>query len=83
MAKPGFTPSSGPRAAGVALTLIGIAFVNVALLFDGLAKGFFQGGGIAFILLGVVTISGRVGRRENSANGSALWLPSRDEDRRA
>lgn len=75
------TPPPGPRAAGVMLTLIGIALVNVAIAFDGLAKGFFQGGGIAFILLGVVTLSGRVRRREDS-NGNGLWLPSRDEDRR-
>ena len=82
MSKPRLFAHSGSRASGVALTLVGIAFVNVALIFDGLAKGLLQGGGIACVLLGVVTISARMRRRENFSRGHGLWLPSRDEDRR-
>lgn len=83
MPKPRLSTPSGPLATGVALTLTGIAFVNFAPAFDGLAKGLFQGGGIALILLCVATIAGRMGRRrDKSSVGSGLWLPSRDEDRR-
>lgn len=81
MPKTRLSPSGSP-AAGVALTLLGIASVNVALIFDGVAKGLLQGGGIALVLLGVVTISARMRSRENSSTGRGLWLPSRDEERR-
>lgn len=61
----------------LALILLGIALTLVALPLDGLARGFGQGAGIALILLGVLTLSARL-RKRNDDDG--MWLPSRDED---